>query len=213
MTDCSGYTVGGGGYALYLSIVSDSAFLHVSGWGSEGGLYFKSGSNVFFSDNYWGGVTVGMTLLGVRRSAFVNQRVDNCTSHDIILGGGGTNEGSQYNSFCGTVVRGVNGTGNVSDVFHVEGSEGIATAYNLIDGITLQDEGKTPRYIINEHGTAGYVYGNTYTNYVGPAPGTEYVVSNSTAGSYFSNVGMPTADPHVKGWVWSNSGVVTISAG
>lgn len=39
------------------------------------------------------------------------------------------------------------------------------------------------------------------------------VVNFSATGSVISLTGLPTADPHVVGQLWSNAGVLTVSAG
>ena len=43
--------------------------------------------------------------------------------------------------------------------------------------------------------------------------GASTSVTNLTASGIVIFSGLPTADPHVAGQVWSNSGVLTVSAG
>jgi hypothetical protein len=58
------------------------------------------------------------------------------------------------------------------------------------------------------------INGTTGTVTVSATYGASATVANLTAtGSVVILSGLPAADPHVAGHVWSNSGVVTVSAG
>ena len=58
------------------------------------------------------------------------------------------------------------------------------------------------------------VNGSTGAVTVNATYGASATVANLTAtGSVVVLSGLPAADPHVAGHVWSNSGVVTVSAG
>lgn len=55
---------------------------------------------------------------------------------------------------------------------------------------------------------AGIIYQNT-----GTISATVWTIFGSTLAAATSATALPTADPHVVGRLWTNSGVVTVSAG